>query len=87
MVNVMVNDEISVKKISCQKSCMKTYVCSICIISVSFYEGLHMRSKANVTFSDVSVWMRNFWKMLDKANFDGERFKTKTQFSNVSGLM
>ncbi len=63
---------------------MKTYVC---IISVSFYEGLHMRSKANLKFSDVSVWMRNFLKMLDNANVDGDRFKTKTQFSNVSGLM
>ncbi len=53
------------KNVSCQKNCMKTYyVCSICIISVSFYEVLHMRSKANLTFSDVSVWMRNFWKTL-----------------------
>ncbi len=45
-----------------------------------------MCSKANLTFSDVSEWMRNFWKMLEKANVDGERFKTKTHFSNVSGL-
>ncbi len=46
-----------------------------------------MRSKANLKFSDVSVWMRNFLKMLNNANVDGDRFKTKTQFSNVSGLM
>ncbi len=48
-----------------------------------------MCSKADLTFSDVSdVWMRNFWKMLEKANVDRERFKMKKNwFSNVSGLM
>ncbi len=37
-----------------------------------------MCSKADLTFSDVSdVWMRNFWKMLEKANVDRECFKMK----------
>ncbi len=45
-----------------------------------------MCSKADLTFSDVSEWMRNSWKTLEKANVDGERFKMRNQFSNVSGL-
>ncbi len=62
--------DISVNKWSCQKNCMKTYVGSVCIISVSFYEVLHMRSKVNLTFSDLSVWMRSFWKALKNTNVD-----------------
>ncbi len=31
----------------------------------------------NVTCSDVSVWVRNFWKMLENVNVDGERFKNE----------
>ncbi len=31
-----------------------------------------MRIKENLTFSDVSVWMRNFWKMLENTSVDGE---------------
>ncbi len=62
---------------------MKTYyVCSVCIISVSFYEVLHMRSKLNLTFSIILNE-----KHLENAHVVGEHFKTKTPFSNVSGLM
>ncbi len=46
-----------------------------------------MCNKVNLTFSDISVWMRNIWKMLETDSVDGECFKTKTLFSNVSGLM
>ncbi len=42
-----------------------------------------MHSKANVMFSDVSVWMRNFWKTLENASVNGEYFKMKTPFSSV----
>ncbi len=46
-----------------------------------------MHSKENLKFSDVSVWMRTFWKMLENTRMDGERFKIEMLFSCVSGLM
>lgn len=51
--------------ISCQKNCMKTFhVCCMCIICSELFWGFTHAQKANVTFSDVSVWMRHFWKTL-----------------------
>ncbi len=41
-----------------------------------------MRGKANLMLSTVSDE-----KLLENASVDGERFETKTTFSNVSGLM
>ena len=60
---------------------------SLCIICSELFLGFTHAQKANLTFSDVSVWMRHFWKTLENASVDGERFKTKMPFSNTSGLM
>ncbi len=38
-----------------------------------------MHSKANLTFSDIAVWMRNFWKTL--------MWTENILKRNVSGLM
>ncbi len=46
-----------------------------------------MHSKEHLKFSDVSVWMRTFRKMLENTSVDGERFKIEMLFSSVSGLM
>lgn len=56
----------------------------LCIISVSFYYILHMRSKMILTFSHVAVFTRNFWKMLEDANVDRDYFEMKMLFSNLS---
>ncbi len=49
---------------------LELHVYFVCFISVSFYKVLHLHSKANLTFSDVSVWMRNL-EMLENASVDG----------------
>lgn len=41
-------------------------VCSISIVSVSFYEVSRIRSK--VAFYNVSAWMRDFWKTLENTS-------------------
>ncbi len=59
-----------------------------CLYRLSeLFEALGTSSKANLTFSDVSVWMRNFWKMLENASVDGEHFIMETPFSCISGFM
>lgn len=49
---------------------------------MSIYEYLGMCSKTNFQICEiVSVWMRNFWEMLENASVEGEHFKLKTVFS------
>lgn len=45
-----------------------------------------MLRKANLMFSNVSVWVRNFWKTLENTSVDGKHFEMK-MFLNVSGLI
>lgn len=53
------------------------YVSFLCIIH-EFYYTLCMCSNMVLVFSDISVWMRIFWKITWKraTNVDGKRFET-----------
>jgi len=55
-----------------EELCDNLIISYVCVISVSFYEGLCMHCKVNIAF--VSVWMRNFWKMLENASVDETSF-------------
>ncbi len=64
---------VSSVNITILPNCVKTYyVCSVCIISVSFYEVLHMRSKLNLTFSIILNE-----KHLENAHVVGEHYKNE----------